>query len=115
VGHCTLIRTGRNGQRQFRLGGPARPADSAVKISLSQCSARCVVFRPTDWQSSFGRRPLIRIHVSSSAEEEIVAVSLLRKEEQKKKRQTRSFWVHNVRKTRMVRGEFHSVSGLARR
>jgi hypothetical protein len=41
VGYRTLIRTGRNGQWQFRLGGeyfsprPARPSDLAVKISLS--------------------------------------------------------------------------------
>jgi hypothetical protein len=41
MGHRTLIRTGRNAQWQFRLGGeyfsprPPRPSDSTVKISLS--------------------------------------------------------------------------------
>jgi hypothetical protein len=42
----TLIHTGRNGERQFRLGGhtfpPAGASDSAFKISLLQRMARCI-------------------------------------------------------------------------
>jgi hypothetical protein len=46
--------------------------------------------------------------VSSSEEEEIVIMSLLSEEEQNQKK-TRIFWVHNMCKTGMIRGEFHSL------
>jgi hypothetical protein len=46
---------------------------------------------------------------SSEEEEEIVIISLLSEEEQKQKRKRRRFWVHNIRKTRMIHGEFHSL------
>jgi hypothetical protein len=70
--------------------------------------ARCIAFRPAGWQSSVDCRPLISKHVSSSGEEEIDIMSLLSEEEQKKKRKRR-FWVHNVCKTRMIHGQFHSL------
>jgi hypothetical protein len=47
--------------------------------------------------------------VSSSEEKEIVTASMLSEEEQKKERKTGSFWVHSMCKTRMVRGDFHSL------
>jgi hypothetical protein len=59
--------------------------------------------------AEFVCRPLISKHVSSSAEEEIVVVSVLSGEEQKQKRKRRRFWVHNMCKTRMIHGEFHSL------
>jgi hypothetical protein len=45
----------------------------------------------------------------SSSEEEVAIMSLLSVEEQKEERKRRRFWVHNVCKTGMIRGEFHSL------
>jgi hypothetical protein len=46
---------------------------------------------------------------SEEEEEEIVIMSLLSEEEQKKKRNRRRLWVHNLCKTKMIHGEFHSL------